>query len=88
MTEEMLIFDKVAKIVRQQENHVPREYKTVGGMWTVDTYKKNDVTLQLMDEGWTTKIFNEHFSAIDAGGHFIIEKGNLEELKNILESIS
>ena len=83
-----MIFDKVARVVRQQENYVPRQYKTVGGMWTVDTYKKGNVTLQVMDEGWTTRIFNEQFSATDSGGHFKIEKGSLDDLKSLLLSIS
>lgn len=88
MTEESAVFNQVEKIVRQEENYVPRTYKTVGGMWTVDTYKKGNVTLQLMDDGWTTRIFSNDFSAIDSGGNFKIEKGSLEDLKAILESLS
>ncbi len=42
------------------ENYVPRDYQTIGGMWTVDTWKAIidgvEVTAQQMDEGWTMRL--------------------------------
>lgn len=87
MDKEKTVFNQIENIIRREENYIPRTYKTVGGMWTVDTYKKDDVTLQLMDEGWTTRIFNEHVTAIDSGGHFKIEKGSLNDLEELLKGI-
>lgn len=43
-------------LVKKEENYIPRNYQTIGGMWTVDTWKKNDVMVQVMDEGYTTAI--------------------------------
>jgi hypothetical protein len=81
------MFQQIEKIIRKDSNYVPRNYKTVGGMWTVDTYKKGDITLQIMDEGWTSKIFSDKISAIDSGGHFKIEKGTLEDFDSVYKSI-
>jgi len=47
---------KIIDAVRKDTNYVPREHKTIGGMWTVDTWKLDCVTLQLMDEGYTNVI--------------------------------
>ncbi|QJT70447.1 hypothetical protein [Microcystis phage MaeS] len=82
------IFNQINNIVRQTIHYVPRNYKTVGGMWTVDTYKKGDVTLQVMDEGWTIRIFTKHISAMDRAGHFEVERGTVEDFENVLKEIS
>lgn len=42
--------------IRKEEFYVPRDYKTIGGGWTVDTWKRGDIMVQVMDEGYTTVI--------------------------------
>ncbi|RST57648.1 hypothetical protein D5F11_021550 [Siminovitchia terrae] len=88
MTSFKSIFNQIEKMVRQSAHYVPRNYKTVGGMWTVDTYKKGNVTLQIMDEGWTIKIFTKDICAIDSGNTFKVERGSLEDFENVLKSIN
>lgn len=81
------LFYKIKKIVQQKIYYVPREYKTIGGQWTVDTWKKKDVTVQLMDEGWTTVIFSENFEIINGGSSFVFEKGSMNELEEALQKL-
>lgn len=49
-------FQRIVSVVKQPKFYVPREYKTIGGMWTVDTWVRDEVTVQVMDEGYTTRI--------------------------------
>lgn len=55
--EQMEQYFRIKNIVKQRENIVPRNYQTIGGMWTVDTYKLGDVTVQIMDEGYSARLF-------------------------------
>lgn len=82
------LFIKITQIVKQDENYVPREYQTVGGMWTVDTYKKGDVTVQLMDEGWTLRLASKDVNLTLSGSTFDINKGNLSDLEDLYKSIT
>lgn len=50
--------EKYAEVAKR-ENYVPRNYETIGGMWTADTYKLNHWTARLEDEGYT-KILIDH----------------------------
>ncbi len=53
-------FSKIWEAIRcDDKNYVPRSYKSIGGMWTVDTWEKDGVKAQLLDEGSTRKIFSE-----------------------------
>jgi hypothetical protein len=36
-------------------------------MWSVDTWTLGDVTIQLMDEGWTRRIITPSFTAVQSG---------------------
>lgn len=47
------IFNELVAKIKIKENFVPRDYKTIGGMWTVETWQKDDFEVQLMDEGYT-----------------------------------
>ncbi len=47
------IFNELVAKIKIKENFVPRDYKTIGGMWTVETWQKDDFKVQLMDEGYT-----------------------------------
>ena len=49
-------FELVYSMVAQDANYQPRPYVTMGGMWTVDTWQRDDVTAQLMDEGWSRRL--------------------------------
>ena len=48
--------DALIKAIRQPEFYVPRDYQTMGGMWTVDTWQRGDVTVRVMDEDYTTTV--------------------------------
>ena len=52
----MSLIQELVNRVKTPENYVPRDYQTIGGMWTVDTWRQGDVTVQLMDEGYTTVV--------------------------------
>lgn len=47
---------ELIRAVKQKQNYVTRDYKSVGGMWTVDTWKQGSVTVKVMDEGYTTVV--------------------------------
>jgi hypothetical protein len=51
-------------ILRADENYTHRGYDTIGGMWTIDTWKKNGVSFQLMDEGATSRVFSLDFDVV------------------------
>jgi hypothetical protein len=51
-----MAFDRIVQAVRSNDYHVPRDYQTIGGMWTVDTWRRDGITVQLLDEGYTTRI--------------------------------
>ncbi len=50
--------------VKQPQYYVPRDYKTIGGMWTIDTWKRDEITVQVMDEGYTTRVRGPGFEAL------------------------
>lgn len=47
---------ELIQAVKQEQYYVPRDYKSMGGMWTVDTWKRDSVTVMSMDEGYTTVV--------------------------------
>lgn len=51
-----MAFERIVQAVRDKDYYVPRDFQTIGGMWTVDTWRRDGVTVQLMDEGYTTRI--------------------------------
>ena len=48
------VFNQVVRDIKNEEFYVPRGYQTIGGMWTVDTWLKDNLRVQVMDEGYTT----------------------------------
>jgi hypothetical protein len=85
------MIDALINTVKLPEYYVPRDYKTMGGMWTVDTWKRGDITVRLMDEGYTT--------AVDAPGLKVVtgyngknyttyHEGSEETVAKLLASIS
>jgi hypothetical protein len=51
-----MAFERIVQAVRDKDYYVPRDFRTIGGMWTVDTWRRDGITVQLMDEGYTTRI--------------------------------
>ena len=52
---------------------MPRDYRTIGGMWTVDRYRVDSVEGLVMDEGWTL--------VIRAPGLEVMFNGSMQEPK-------
>jgi hypothetical protein len=82
------LFYNIIKLVKNRENYVPRNYQTVGGMWTVDTYKLDNVVVQLMDEGYTLRLITEEVIATDYANKFEIEKGTEKDLKELYKKLA
>lgn len=88
MVKEKALFDFVTNELRQSIYYVPRNYQTIGGMWTVDTYRYDDITLQIMEEGWFLKIVSLNFIASERSDHFEIEKGTIKDLEQLMNKLS
>ncbi len=88
----VLIFDKIFSCVSSnRNNYIPREHRTIGGMWTADTWKFNGVTCRLEDEGYSRTILtdDEIFYAHQFSDKDVrIDKGNIEDLLRIYKKIS
>lgn len=84
------LFSLVRKEVQKEENYIPRDYDTVGGMWTVDTWKKNGVYFNIMDEGYTERIFvSDILEAVRKYDDSIIfYKGDVDTLGSVLNSLN
>jgi hypothetical protein len=52
-------FQIIADYVRQPEYFVPRDYQSMGGMWTVDRYTRDNISYRIFDEGYGSEIFTE-----------------------------
>lgn len=81
---------RIKNIVQRSENYVPRDYQTIGGKWTTETYKKGDVTLQIMDEGYSARLFTKtnefdiHETYRNDGTLFELRSGTPEDLSALL----
>lgn len=78
------IFFELKNQLKEQNNYIPRNYKTIGGMWTVETWQKDNLRLQIMDEGYTTVISfiqndNVLWQAVESVKGFTYE--NISELE-------
>lgn len=79
-------FNALRALVKQSANYVPRDYQTIGGMWTVDKYQLGGVVLLVMDEGYTTQISIGGVIAIsDYSGHIRVISGTSEEFVTAAE---
>ena len=83
------MFHSIARIVHQVDNYIPRDYKTIGGMWAVDTYKKDGVIFQLLDEGYTERIYVK--DKLDVYKYYNDEiefkKGDVDDIQQVLEKL-
>jgi hypothetical protein len=81
-------FDNLIGLIKQDEFYVPREYQTIGGMWTIDTWERDGVRYQLMDEGYTQVITADNLKVvegyIDGEIHIKYEKGNEQMIKELI----
>lgn len=84
-------FNTLISLIKQDEFYVPREYKTIGGMWTIDTWERNGVRYQLMDEGYTQVITADGLEVVEGylGGelgeiNIKYEKGNEQMVKDLI----
>lgn len=59
------IVELIYQKVRTEGDVVPRDYQTIGGMWTVDTWVLGNVKAQMMDEGYTHVIMWTGLRVID-----------------------
>lgn len=48
--------NELIQLVKQDKFYVPRDYQTIGGAWTADTWRRGTVTVRVEDEGYTTVI--------------------------------
>lgn len=84
----MTKLDELIKEVRQSRFYIPRDYRTVGGMWTVDTWRRGPVSFKLMDEGYTQQIIAEDlFVTIGYNGkeHTRFEMGGQKQIEKYLK---
>lgn len=92
MTEQALIYSKLKSIIRTEQNYIPRNYQTIGGMWTVDTYEYKGVKFQLMDEGYSSRIFSPEVEVLehwqhDKGTVFEFKRGTDKDLSELLKRL-
>jgi hypothetical protein len=84
MCQMSLSFELIKNRIKTDENYIPRNYQSVGGMWTVDTWREGVVEYQVMDEGYTSVISSPtvHVMCLwdNNGSKFVFRKGTLEDL--------
>lgn len=78
----------IVDAVKKGEHYVPRGYETIGGMWAIDMWRKGDVVVRLLDEGYTTIITAPGLRVIDSGHGTVFEHGTEEDLIKLAESIN
>lgn len=93
MEDSLAAFKSVEAAIRKPENYVPRNYQTVGGMWTVDTWELGETTFQLMDEGYTSRLHSADLEVFeqyqyDRGIFLNFVKGNESLLKLLASKIA
>ena len=83
-------FKTIREKIKKRENLIPRNFKTMGGMWTVDTYEKNGIRFQLMDEGYTSRIFvmDELDVCLDCNDNLKFYKGDENKLREVASRLS
>lgn len=82
-------FNRVWEIIRKDENFIPRNYQTIGGMWTTDTWKKHGIRALLQDEGYTRALVTETVTAYQTGDHpMMFLRGSKDELREEIEQFN
>jgi hypothetical protein len=83
----MSVIQTIVNAVKTGEHYVPRGYETIGGMWTIDMWRKDDVVVRLLDEGYTTIITAPGLRVVDSGNGTVFEQGTAEDLEKLAASI-
>lgn len=83
----MSVIQKIVNAVKTGEHYVPRGYETIGGMWTIDMWRKDDVVVRLLDEGYTTIITAPGLRVVDSGNGTVFEQGTVEDLEKLAASM-
>ena len=85
----MSLIHELVSAVRQPEFYVPRDYQTMGGRWTVDTWRRAPVQVQSMDEGYTTIVTAPGLRVVLGynGQQYVrYEQGNYQQLPELMAS--
>jgi len=89
-------FNKIfSTITSNKENYIPRDYQTIGGMWTADTYKFNGIICRIEDEGCSRTIIHtegETNTVLCKAYQFYdkavrIDVGTEQDLENLLKRV-
>lgn len=67
--------EEIARLFRTEGNIIERDYKSIGGMWTVERYqhpKFPDVEVQLQDEGATDVVLNTQMHVATTYGRDVV----------------
>lgn len=84
----MQAISTILTAVKTGEHYIPRGYETMGGMWTIDMWRKGDVVVRLLDEGYTTIITAPGLRVVDSGRGTVFEQGTEADLIKLAESIN
>lgn len=81
-------FDKLWELIKQDQNYLPPNYQTIGGMWTTEIWELHGVRAMLQDEGFTRSIAAFDTYAYQTGLFPIqMYRGNQESLENVLNKL-
>lgn len=83
-------FTRVKSIIKKEENYVERKSETIGGMWSVESWKKDDIIFSIMDEGYTERIYiKDTLEVIKRYDNRLVFKlGTYEDLVELVERLS
>ena len=83
-------FTRVKSIIKKEENYVERKSETIGGMWAVESWKKDDIIFSIMDEGYTERIYiKDTLEVIKRYDNRLVFKlGTYEDLVELVERLS
>lgn len=83
-------FTRVKSIIKKEENYVERKSETIGGMWTVESWKKDGIIFSIMDEGYTERIYiKDTLEVIKRYDNRLVFKlGTYEDLVELVERLS
>jgi len=74
-----IAFIEIFLNIRYDENYVPGNFHSIGGKWTIDTWQKNGITIQLEDE--TNAILTDNLQVrLNSDNSLRFSKGSVEDL--------
>lgn len=72
----------VINIVKTGEHYVLRGYETIGGMWTVDLWRKDELIYFGSPELWP---FEDYFTTLDARQNELLKRFKESGAQNYVE---